>query len=46
MKHVSSAEYIFIPLENAQKIVELEEKIRKQDKLIRNLIKRRLKSRK
>ena len=45
-KHVSSSEYIFIPLESANKIAELEEKIEKQNKQIRGLIKKLLRSKK
>ena len=45
-KHVSSSEYRFMPLESANKIAELEEIIRKQNKQIRILIKKTLRSRK
>ncbi|MBQ6547302.1 MAG: hypothetical protein IJL74_04835 [Bacilli bacterium] len=44
-KHISSSEYRYIPIESAIKIAELEEKIRKQDKQIRKLLKENIKLR-
>lgn len=41
-KHISSSEYRYIPLDSAMKIAELEEKIRKQDKQIRQLLKAKI----
>lgn len=43
-RHISSSEYKYIPLDNVLKIAELEERIRKQDKQIRILIKKTLRS--
>lgn len=45
MKHITSAGYKYLPIENAIKIAELEEKIRKQDKQIRELLKAKIRSR-
>ena len=44
MRHISSSEYIFIPIDSALKIAELERKIKKQDKQIRELIKAKIRS--
>ena len=41
-KHISSSEYRYITLDSAMKIAELEEKIRKQDKQIRQLLKAKI----
>ena len=41
-RHVSSCEYKYIPLDNVLKIAELEEKIRKQDKQIRELLRTKI----
>lgn len=41
-KHISSSEYRYIPIDSAMKIAELEEKIRKQDKQIRELLKAKI----
>ena len=41
-RHVSSSRYKYIPLDNVLKIAELEEKIRKQHKLIRELLRAKI----